>query len=240
MAAAVGLGSVLMSRNCCCTAFTVPHPPTHPHQCAAGKIAASVGTATCSDCTAGNFAPLGSAACSQCPAGKISAAAAGSCTDCAAGKTSAAGASVCVDCVAGTYGVLTGQSTCLLCPVGKVSSAAALDARYRLNALALTIFFSLVSVSFPYMQFSTATGAGSCSSCGAGFIQALQGKTFCDECGIGTYTAVSEQTACIPCSKGTYAAATKVGIVLYSSFVLIRVFLLLTWARDGMWPWTLR
>ena len=108
---------------------SLPHPPTSPLSCPAGKSTtgddasdydsvddctecgvgkySGVGEA-CSDCSAGQYSEAGSPSCSDCSAGKhiVDGATGGEssvCTNCASGKFSPAGASVCTSCDAGKY-----------------------------------------------------------------------------------------------------------------------------------------
>lgn len=89
--------------------------------CPAGKVAASVGLASCDYCNQAEWSASGQTTCGACDAGY-------KCTGtvkdaCVAGKFSVGSTDLCTSCLAGTYQPATGQTTCTECPSGKISQS---------------------------------------------------------------------------------------------------------------------
>jgi hypothetical protein len=91
--------------------------------CAAGFFAPSFGMTSCLACPPGSFSAPGSAVCSVCPAGYFSGAGSAFCTPCPAGFYSAAGSGTCTPCPPGFISASPGSGQCTPCPPGYAPNA---------------------------------------------------------------------------------------------------------------------
>ena len=207
-----GLLGVQNKESCSRTSHTdlmtivasLPHPPTSPLSCPAGKSTTgddatdhdSVDDCTecgagkysgegeaCSDCSAGQYSDVGAQTCSNCDAGKSTTGDEATdhdhvddCSNCDAGKYSGAG-EACSNCSADLYSE-AGSATCSDCPAGKhINSGASGDE------------------------------SSVCTICGVGKYSS-SASSACTICPAGKYnpdhaTSGNLHESCTPCGPGT-------------------------------------
>ena len=187
--------------------------------CAAGHIAPSNGSSTCTPCAAGTHrggcetvsvgavapghgtftGPDGSefetVAGSIAPDTGLWCGFAVACSNCVAGQHSAAAQDTCIDCDAGTYAEATGQSACIACLVGKY-----------LNTMGGTQASDCIDCDAgKYVETTGSTQASDCAFCTAGNYTMTPGRATCRMCQAGSYTNTGTEvgaTQCDPCSIG--------------------------------------
>ena len=156
--------------------------------CPAGDTAAQ-GSEYCSDCAAGTIAAsAASPSCTPCDAGTKSNAALTACEQCPVGTSSSSGSATCTDCAEGTFASAAGSATCTNCTAGYNCSGTGTVNPTKCVAGQYAPTGSAACYPCPEGTYQPADGQSACLDCPAGKSCAGTGLTTYSSCSPGQYS----------------------------------------------------